>query len=226
MINFKFWERVKFINKKLLFETCGLVKTGLPEIRVEVVDNSLLSGAKELLKYVVKYQNQSGNIIHKNETMYYGLWLIKFIQISDNLLEIWEYNEDTSDFVLGGSSAVNYWIKQHKICRKYNSIFAPPKFDSLTAISAGVLEGNPVHAMRYPWPDHMSGWLIVTDEYNGDVETLTNHHTHHIISLRPDISPFVSLSPGYGFDLRDKTHVWYDEDSVNEHMAEYFNETS
>ena len=70
----------------------------------------------------------------------------------------------------------------------------------------------------------MSGWVIVTDEYDGDVQSLTQQHTYHVTAVRPDLAPYLALPPGFGFDLRGEPQVWFDEASLREYMAEYFGE--
>jgi hypothetical protein len=76
--------------------------------------------------------------------------------------------------------------------------------------------------MRYPWPADRSGWFLVTDEYKGDMKTVTHHHTYHVTSARPDLARYLALPPGFGFDSRRKERVWYDEKSVREHLKEFF----
>lgn len=104
-----------------------------------------------------------------------------------------------------------------------NAMFAPPADDSLSALSAGVLEGGALQEMRYPWPDPMSGWVIVTEAYSGDVSMLTREHTFHLSAARPDIASYLALPPGFCFDLTTG-RIWYDEASLREHFLEQFGE--
>jgi hypothetical protein len=79
-----------------------------------------------------------------------------------------------------------------------------------------VREGDHVEGVRYPSPEHMSGWWITTDRYDGDIKSLTLHHLHHLVQWRPDIAPYLALPFGYRFALRDGEHVWFDEVAANE----------
>ncbi|MBF7074579.1 hypothetical protein ISG33_14330 [Glaciecola sp. MH2013] len=45
----------------------------------------------------------------------------------------------------------------------------------MVVISDGIYENNgPVEGVRYPSPEHMSGWWLTTELYNGDIKTLKN----------------------------------------------------
>lgn len=108
------------------------------------------------------------------------------------------------------------WRDQHRICSIHGAEFEPPRPDKLTAISAGVLEGLPVQGVRYPWQEHMSGWLLVTSQWDQDVKSLTNHHTYHVTSTRPDLAQFIALPTGFRFDLNSGQKVWFDEEVGNQ----------
>jgi len=218
------WRRVRFVTQGSRTCTDGLALRGQRELCVESAPD-LAGETKDFLRFVVAYLDESDRRIVAGETLRYGYWLVKFVPVSADEaspLEVWEYNADATDFIRGGALSIRYWTEQHKVCRRYNAIFAPPNPETLTAVSTGVLEGRPAQGMRYPWPDTRSGWLIVTDEYKGDVRALTHHHTYHVTSARADLAPYIALPPGFGFDCRTKERVWYDEAAVREHLKECF----
>lgn len=223
-----FWRKVRFATQGLVVRTDGLLRRGNPDLRVEVNDPGLMGAAKEFLRFVVAYLESSKRQIHADETLRYGYWLVKFVAVDNrtDLLDVHEYDAGATKFVPGGSLAVSYWAEQHRICTRYNAMFSPPDPDALTAVSAGVMEGRPAQGMRYPWPDPMSGWLIVTDDYDGDISSLTRHHTYHVTSARRDLASYISLPFGFGFDLRAKPRVWYDEAALREHLREYFGDSA
>lgn len=221
-----FWHRIKYVRQGLSVETNGLVRTGKPELRIQVNHSDLVAGAEAFLRFVVSYLAESGRTILPGETLRYGFWLVKFATVTEQLLEVWEYNPQATEFVSGGSLTVRYWVDQHTICQQNQAAFDPPEPDSLTAVSVGVLEGLPVRGLRYPWPDHMSGWVIVTDRYDGDVQSLTQHHTYHVTAARPDLAAYLALPPGFGFDPRREQQVWFDEIALREHLAEDTDEQS
>ncbi len=200
----------------LVVSTRGMVTRSLPETRVQVAEVALLPECEFFLRFVADYLTESGKRIKSGETLNYGYWLVKFQAVSDDLLEVWEYNADASEFVLGGSLALSYWRDQHQICSHYGADFSPPRADKLTAVSVGVMEGLPVQAVRYPWQEHMSGWLLVTAKWDGDVKSLTNHHTYHVTAARPDLARFLALPIGFRFDLTKGQRVWIDEEVANQ----------
>lgn len=130
----------------------------------------------------------------------------------DGKLQVWEYNSKATEFVLGADLTLSYWRDQHQICRRFQASFIPPRPDRLTVVDDGVFEGLPVQGVRYPSPEHMSGWWITTDKYNGDVATLRREHTYHITSARADIAPYLALSCGFRIEL-DCSYAcaWFDE---------------
>jgi len=193
----------------LVVFTQGLIDGGRQELRIRVNETSLLDEAESFLRFVAEYAG-SGAVIRPGETMNYGYWLVKFETVNPGLLEVWEYNPEATQFVLGGSLTLNYWREQHRVCKLLAADFAPPRPDKLTAVSAGVMEGLPVQGVRYPWQEHMSGWLLVTEKWNNDVKSLTNHHTYHVTAARPDVAPYIALPVGYRFDLTKGQKAWLD----------------
>jgi hypothetical protein len=209
--------------KPLVFERNGLTvstrsmaERGLSEMRVQVNLASLLPEAESFLQFVADYLANAGKAIKSGETLNYGYWIVKFQGVSDDLLEVWEYNPEATEFVPGGSLALSYWRDQHEVCTRYAASFSPPRADKLSAISAGVMEGLPVQAVRYPWQEHMSGWLLVTPKWDGNVKSLTNHHTYHLTAARPDLARFIALPIGFRFDLTKGENAWIDQEVANQ----------
>jgi len=194
----------------LVVSTQGLAKRGLPEVRVTVNTPTLLREAEFFLGFISDYILQQNARIKHGETLNYGYWMVKFQAANDNVLEVWEYNPEATEFVPGGSLTLSYWKEQHRICDLYGAEFAPPRPDKLTAVSAGVMEGYPVQAVRYLWQEHMSGWLMVTEKWDNKVESLTNHHTYHVTATRPDLAKFIALPVGFRFDLTGGQRAWID----------------
>jgi len=191
--------------------TVGLASEGHSELRAEVLDPELMGEAEEFLNYVTHYVTTSGKRIGSGETMAYGYWLVKFERADDNTLETWEYKADASGFVKGANLTLRYWRDQHIACKLHEAAFTPPRPDKLTVVSAGVLEGAPVEGVRYPSPDHMSGWWITTDQYNGDIKTLKHEHTYHVTAARPELAKYLALPDGFRFNQSPIEDVWLDE---------------
>ena len=192
------------------FRTEGLRSLGQRELVVLVHDVELKPNVEDFVFFVCNYIRQ-GNRIDHGETMAYGYWLTKFQERDRDTLETWEYNAQATDFVQGASLTLRYWRDQHVICEKHNAVFQPPRPDRLTLVSKGVLEGLPVQGVRYPSPEHMSGWWITTDQYDGNIKSLKHEHTYHITAARPDLAKYLALSEGFRFDLSVTEDIWLDE---------------
>lgn len=196
--------------------TAGLISSGHCELRAEVRDSELLGEAEKLLYFIANYLSVSGNRIRPGETMSYGYWLVKFQSGGSKLLEVWEYNLEATEFVKGANLTLRYWREQHLICQQHGAEFRPPRPDTLTVVSEGVFEGLPVQGVRYPSPEHMSGWWITTDQYNGDINSLKREHTYHLTATRPELAKYLALPEGFRFDLSVTEDVWLDEKVASE----------
>ena len=201
-------------NLLLRTETSGLSSNGHPELLVEFHDSGLTEEAKAFLRYISDYVILSRDTVKPEETMLYGYWLTKFKDAGKNKLEIWEYNSSATEFVKGATLTLQYWKAQHSICESYAARFEPPRPDQLSVISQGVLEGLPVQGIRYASPDHMSGWWITTDQYDGNINSLKHEHTYHLTHARPDLAKYIALPNGFRFDLSSFEDVWFDEEAA------------
>lgn len=184
--------------------------SGHPEVSVSVV-RDLIEEAERFLRFVSDYVLDSGRRIESGETMAYGYWLVKFEGAEGNRnLETWEYAPDASAFVKGADLTLGYWRDQHFVCDQYEAAFSPPRPDKLTVVSEGVLEGLAVQGVRYPSPDHLSGWWITTDLYDGNINGLRQEHTYHISAARPDLAKYLALPYGFRFNFSVADEVWFD----------------
>jgi hypothetical protein len=191
--------------------TDGLRASAQSEISVNV-DVGMIEEAERFLRHVSEYVLHSGKRIKPDETMAYGYWLVKFqVRELDDHLETWEYSADASAFVEGADLTLGYWRDQHFVCDLHNAAFSPTRPDKLTVISAGVLEGLPVQGIRYPSPEHMSGWWITTDHYDGNIKSLRHEHTYHVTAARPDLARYLALPNGFRFNFAVAEEVWFDE---------------
>jgi hypothetical protein len=203
--------QIEFIRTGKQIETKGLGIVGLQELRIEVSELGLIPYAESLVHFVTKYLHETGRTIAAGETMAYGYWLVKF-QRADDFLEVWEYDPEATSFVRGASLALTYWRDQHAVCANHQAQFMPPRPDRLTVVDDGVLAGLPIQAVRYPSPEHMSGWWITTDAYNGDVSTLRREHTYHITAARPEVAAYLALPYGFRFNLGPSyADAWFEE---------------
>lgn len=182
-------------------ESVGLRSLGQQEVRLHFNEPALDAAALALIDTVEQYVRSAKKQIRGNETMAFGYWLVKFMQ-SDRpeVLDVWEYNAAATEFVSGANLALRYWAEQHAVCERAQAPFSPPRPDRHAAVSAGVLEGDAVQGVRYPAPEHMSGWYLTTARYDGNVASLKVMHLYHVTAARPDLARFIALPPGYRFD--------------------------
>ncbi len=112
---------------------------------------------------------------------------------------------------------VRFETKQKECCEYYGGDFSPVSSEQMVVISDGVYEGMSVEGVRYPSPEHMSGWWLTTDAYNGDVNTLKTVHYHHVQEKRPELAIYMALPFGYRFQLGgNDENVWFDESVAKE----------
>jgi hypothetical protein len=130
-------------------------------------------------------------------------------------LDIWEYDSTGSTFVDGAQLALTFWRDQHRVCGHVGASFTPPKADQLVAVARSVFEGHPVKGVRYPSPEHMSGWWLVTDQGDGNAGSLLKEHLYHLTSRRPDLARYLALPFGFRFDLSNGENFWFDAEVID-----------
>ncbi|AZA80219.1 hypothetical protein EG359_10380 [Chryseobacterium joostei] len=102
---------------------------------------------------------------------------------------------------------------QSEICSHYGLSIIFPNFNQMVVISQGVYEGKDIEGIRYESPEHMSGWWLITDDYNDNIESLMTVHYHHIAFSRPDILKYLALPFGYRFLIEnDEVEISKDDE--------------
>jgi len=197
---------------RLLIEGSRVRATGIArghsDLVVEVAETSLVTAAEDYLRYVAGYVEDQSVTLKKGETLPYGYWLTRFEEAAARRLEVWEYNPDATEFVRGATLTLTYWRDQHEVCRRFAAgAFEPPRPDRLVVVSEGVFEGQAVQGVRYSSPEHMSGWWITTDRYDGNVKSLKQEHLYHLTARRPDLAPYIPLPWGFRFDFTNREDV-------------------
>ena len=98
----------------------------------------------------------------------------------------------------------------HEYCREFSVQCDMPQSNQLVAVSIGVFDGDQVQGVRYYMEKQMSGWIVTTDRYNGDVNSLSMEHFSHLSEKRPDLVKYLCLPVGWRFDT-SRRDVWFDE---------------
>ena len=201
---------IKLVRELNVIRTLGFASINDFEVLVRTSSDDLLAVAEDLLHAIISYVVTSKVKIKHGETFPFGYWLVKLCREGD-ILEVYEYNSEATEFIRGGTYTLQCWQSQHKVCDDHGANFLPPRPDKMVAISKGVYEGSIVDAVRYPSPEHMSGWWITTDQYDGDIKTLQVVHLYHLTSRRPDLMPLIALPYGYRFaGSIDTFNIWFD----------------
>jgi hypothetical protein len=189
--------------------TRGLERFEQQELAVPVLDEELADDAADFLRMLVWYLENSKRTIKPDETVEHGFWMVKF-RSAGELLEAWEPGDDGVEFVRGADRALRFWRDQARVCEEHDALFCPPRGDQLVAVSNGVWEGRDVEGTRYPSPEHMSGWWVTTDLYDGDVESLRTEHAYHMVERRPDLVEYLALPPGFWFRTGAQAEIGFD----------------
>jgi hypothetical protein len=190
-------------------ETVGLAASQSNELVVRVTPG-LVDEARALLERTVAYALDSGRKLASGETMTVGSWLVRFTEVRQGTLALWEVDSGGDEFVAGVERTLTLWRDQNRVCAAVGAEFDPPLYDRMAIVSDGVLDGDPAEGVRYPSPDHMSGWWLTTDRFNGDPGTLGGEHVHRVCSARPDLGDYLALPPGWRFDTRSGS-AWFDQ---------------
>lgn len=153
----------------------------------------------EVIKYIIDYVVNENQIISDNQTIAYYSWALKF-KIQDNsYFELFEISENGDNFNKGCDLTISIIRSQSEICSQCELIPVFPNFSQQIVISKGVYEGKDIEGIRYESPEHMSGWWLITDDYDDNIESLMTVHYYHVAFKRPDILKYLALPYGYRF---------------------------
>lgn len=185
-------------NNNTYIETRGLNSYLDKEVRVVIKDQHQ-EDYIEVIKYIIDYILESKPIISEPQNIGYYSWLLQFRMEEKNYYSLFEVNRDGSNFIEGCDTAVSIVRAQSELCSYYGLPVQFPNFSQMIVISDGVYEGNDIEGIRYESPEHMSGWWLITDDYNDDIESLKTVHYHHVAFTRPDILKYLAIPFGFRF---------------------------
>jgi hypothetical protein len=185
--------------------TNGLKNYILIELRLKTFSNR--EGELGFIRFIIDYILNNRPTIKDNETMSYGLWLIKFVKAED-YFEIYELDESFERWQIGADNAIYYMEQQKETCKQNGAEFSVPLFTQKIAISDGVLEGLNVQGIRYKEQEHMSGWYLTTSQYNGDVKNMKVVSMQTLVVARKDLLQFLALPAGYTFGITENNTCW------------------
>lgn len=198
--------------------TEGAKQFGLSELQVSITSEDQASSAQALIEYLIQYQSETKTLLHSDQTLAYGSWIIKLRLSSkeDPYLDIWELNQEGSAFIPGANFAIQLWNKQKNFSDQQESSFEPPIAHQTVLLSKSVWDGKfPVFGTRYPSNDeNRTGWHL----YHHANE-LQNHQLfrdqplYHLADIRPDLLKVLALPIGSTFAMtKDSIKVGTDPD--------------
>lgn len=196
--------------------TEGLKAFDQSELRVLKHSESDPFVLKSLVKIAANYALSMEKTLCEGEKITLMSWIYE-LRERDNFLELDELSADGERFVKGCAFSEKLIAAQMLVCEKLGANPHYARTDQMVAVSNEVLSGGtPIEGVRYPSPDHMSGWWITTDSYNGDTSTLKTVHMGHVIAARNDVPAFLALPFGYRFRMDGETNAWFDPEAAKE----------
>jgi hypothetical protein len=91
----------------------------------------------------------------------------------------------------------------------------------MVAITAGVVEGEPLEGVRYRPEARLSGWFLFAASYSGDSDPddFMLVHAHHLFEERPEIATFLALPVGWRFETGRPGRAWFDPVAAHDRGA-------
>ena len=198
-------------SDNILF-TVGLKHYNMNEIQLNFQDNK--DGHLILLCYLIDYILDDRPKIKDNDTIPYGLWLLKFCMTSD-FFNIFELDELFETWIEGADNAVYYFEQQKALCIEEGTSFSLPLFTQNLAVSSGVLEGTVVQGIRYNEPGHMSGWYLTSPLYDGNIKNMMVIPLQNLVVKRKDLLQFLALPPGYTFEITEDNNCYIQQAPID-----------
>jgi hypothetical protein len=152
-----------------------------------------------LLTYLLEALRASELPPAPGQTISYGTSNIQLRAVENGVLELWEWDLERETFRPGVEHSTQVAQSQSSICSKYKSDFRPARLDQIIAVSCGVFDSLPVEGVRYEMADPHSGWILLTTEFNGNVDSLRPEHCVHVVRARPELAAVLALSAGFRF---------------------------
>jgi len=179
------------------------------EIKLLIKEQSI-DNYYDVLRYLISYSIDSRPDINPDQTISYHSWILKFVLESDSFYNLWEASYDGANFVEGVDYSIQVVTEQEKVCKDFFALASFPTFNQMVVISQGIYEGLSVEAVRYPSPNHMTGWWLTTERYDGNIKSLMTVHYYHLAFKRPDLLKYLALPFGFRFFAGKELDIWLD----------------
>ncbi|WP_419868699.1 immunity protein Imm33 domain-containing protein [Chryseobacterium sp. CT-SW4] len=166
-----------------------------------------------VIKYIIDCIVETRAKFLENQNIVYYSWLLHFKNDGSNYFNLYEANKNGEKLNEGCDLAIAVIKSQSELCSEYSLLPIFPNFNQMIVISKGVYEGKAIEGIRYDSPEHMSGWWLITDDYDDNIESLMTVHYYHVAFQRPDVLKYLALPFGYRFLMKDENiEIFKDEE--------------
>ena len=153
--------------------------------------------------------------INDRETYGFGSWMLQFV-FNEMYIEVHELKDVVDGENVYGfdlTLSITFFRSQTELCFFKNVSPNIPLIGQKIVISREIYHGAEVNAVRYPSRDHMTGWFLTSNTYNGDINSLLVDHLYHLLKARPELAKFLGLPPGFRFYKdKDEEEIWIDSE--------------
>jgi hypothetical protein len=189
--------------------TNGLAEINTYEISIAVQCEDRLASACLLARELVKYIETSGAVIQPEQTLTWASWLVKFVLERDCLC-VYEADVENGSFLPGADKVIVRWDAQSQCCTRVGAAYDPPSFSDFFVVAPGVLKGEPINGVRYPYVKPNSGWWFFCPSYPGDLSVMRRVHLYDVYAVNESAAAYVGLPSGYCFDSQ-RDDIWFDD---------------
>jgi len=89
---------------------------------------------------------------------------------------------------------------QRWICGTYGADLDPIDEEALVALAPAVMKTKRgVEGTRYLPSGRNSGWILIDEDFRGDVGDLKHEHAFHVVEAKPQLARYFGLPPGWRF---------------------------
>ncbi len=202
----------KILNTGDFYITQGIEPIIGKEFRIKNGNYTELE-IQDVVNYIAGYIVEEKKTIKHEESFEFGSWLLQF-RINESYIDVCELKN-----ISNGENIYDEGVDiTLEIYRMQSSLIKDgmspqiPRFSQKIALSREIYDGSEINGVRYPAPQHMTGWYLTSNSYNGDVSTLIVDYLYFIIKKRFDIIKFLALPAGYRFYKdNEEEGFWFDD---------------
>lgn len=101
--------------------------------------------------------------------------------------------------------------KQEDVCSRFGAVAEPPTLGAKLGIALATIGTFPINGLRLRL-EGTCGWFIWGGgEASTDPDFYQPLHVAHVAQYLPSVEPYLSLPPGYRFQIADEHEdVWFD----------------